>query len=168
MNDSKSILDAATTEYFAWLRQILAISSTALTLLIALRSQLVPENPTAIWLLQLSWVSLMATIAFALWGTAGHHALLLKAASIYRHKERTRDPRNETISVPRRYMLCAKFAPWAFLSALVCLGVFGVLNIGTHSVNKQPIATPGPTTAPTANGRTLPAPSTPPDISTNA
>ena len=78
MDSAKSVLDAATVEYFAWLRQILTLSSTSLTVLIALRSQLVPEHPQSIWLLQLTWIALMTTIASALWATAGHHKLLLR------------------------------------------------------------------------------------------
>jgi len=151
MNSAKSVLDAATNEYFAWLRQILTLSSTSLTVLIALRSQLVPEHPESIWLLQITWIALMIAIASSTWGTAGHHKLLLRGYESYRRAEETMDPRSERITVPRFYLLCGKTAPVAFLVALICLGVFGVLNVGTPQANKSTIATPVATTEATTN-----------------
>jgi len=168
MDSAKSVLDAATVEYFAWLRQILTLSSTSLTVLIALRSQLVPEHPQSIWLLQLTWIALMIAIASALWGTAGYHKVLMRLYVSHRRAEQIRDQTSEMIPVPRFYLRCGKIAPFAFLVALLSLGVFGVLNIGTHSVNK-PATLPAGTTAPAIPlGLTDPIPNTPHNTPTNA
>ncbi len=67
--------------YYDWLRQLLGLSSGALTLLVALQRTYIPIHPLGLPLLQLCWGLLALTVLSTLTALYGESATLLGAAN---------------------------------------------------------------------------------------
>lgn len=72
--------------YFNWIRQIVTLSASGLTLLVALQKNYVPQNPTGLWLLQLCWCLLAISIVSGLLVLFGESQRNLDAANYLRKK----------------------------------------------------------------------------------
>jgi len=122
--------DEATNEYYAWLRQILTLSSGSLTVLVSFRNQILPSYPKAIVLLQLSWFLFAVSIVLVLFALRGHHILLFHAAHDYYQAAiaQKKDTVQET-KVPGIYSKFGIAVPWVFVSAVVALTLFGIVNL---------------------------------------
>ncbi|MCD0459942.1 hypothetical protein [Roseiconus lacunae] len=128
-NRITDLIDKGTEEYFAWLRQILTISSGSLTLLIALRTKFVPAEPRCLLLLQIAWVLLAMTVLASLLALGGYQKLFLRSASILKNMQETGIRYNSYLVVPQPYRFFGTLAPYAFAASLTCLCIFGVTNL---------------------------------------
>jgi hypothetical protein len=131
--------------YYDWLRQILGLSSGALTLLVALQGNYIPQHPVGLPLLQLCWGLLALSILSALLALYGESAIPLEAANHLR-----RMVRDEGEAVAALYVRNNTFAPspaiygWArkstvlsFALSVVLIALFGVINL-SHPAQPEP------------------------------
>jgi len=144
LDELERLITAGTTEYIAWLRGILTLSSGGLTLLVALQGQFVPESPRLIALLQFSWILLAVAVVLSLFGVAGFHKLYFSAVQSVLMG--ARNPESGAVGriappvpIPEPYRSCGRIAPWAFVLAIVSLCIFGIANLPSRS----PASTPG-------------------------
>lgn len=66
--------------HFAWARDVIKLSASALALTVSLQSLFVKTHPQAIWLLAVSWASLASAILCGLWSLRGEIDLYFTAA----------------------------------------------------------------------------------------
>jgi len=124
------LTDEATTEYYAWLKQILTLASGSLTVLVALRNQILPADPKAILLLQLSWLLFAAAIILALFALRGQHILLFHTArDLYQAATNPKIEKVGMTTAPKIYSKIGQATPWIFVSAVVALALFGIVNL---------------------------------------
>ncbi len=82
----KTLLSQRKAPYYNWVRQLIILSSSGLTLLVALQKNYVPQNPMGLWLLQLCWCFLAISIVFGLLVLFGESQTLLGAVKYLRKK----------------------------------------------------------------------------------
>jgi len=124
--------------YYDWLRQIVTLCSGALTLLVALQNNYVPQHPSGLWLLQFCWLSLACSILsgmVALYGESGIHVdahnrigrmrRTFGDAQTVAHIQANNSPR-----VKKVYTIAAKATFYCFVVSVLLLTVFGVVNVG--------------------------------------
>lgn len=135
----RSHLAAYGEQVHAWYRQLLALSSGGLTLLVALQEVYVPANPSAVWALQLCWISLglcvMASLLL-LWGRAQTRldgANILRRTRLEHSDQAAIDLLRRTGGVyytERRIFSVARYLQTAtFLLALSALIWFAIRNL---------------------------------------
>jgi len=123
----------------AWHRELLALSSAALTLLVALQRSYVPADPLDTWALQLCWVSLALCVLFSLLLLWGRAQTRLDGANILRGK-RVQSSDQAALEMlratggiyfrERRLFTVARYLQAAtFLTALCALTWFAVANV---------------------------------------
>lgn len=116
--------------YYAWVRQMMAITSGQLTILVALKSTLVPAAPVLLWTLGATWIVLAISLLLAaliLWGEHDVHARM--AMAIERRSQVGEDLGGLTV-VPRAICTIARIGfPWTLASSLFFLCVFALANI---------------------------------------
>lgn len=123
--------------YYAWLRQILGLSSGALTLLVALQGSYIPQHPVGLPLLQWCWCLLALTILSVLVALYGESAIPLAAANelrkIWRDQGYTAIVlylRNNSTTSPSPIYLCsAQIAICSFALSVVAMMSFAILNL---------------------------------------
>ena len=134
-DELERLVTTGTSEYFAWIRGILTLSSGGLTLLVALQGQFVPKAPRLLFLLQFSWILLAVAVVLSLFGVAGLHKLYFAAVvelvlKEAHSRESARGGRlAPPLPIPEPYRSCGRIAPWAFVLAIVSLCMFGVANL---------------------------------------
>jgi len=144
LDEIERLLTAGTSEYIAWLRSILTLSSGGLTLLVALQGQFVPQSPRLILLLQFSWILLAVSVLLSLFGVAGLHRLYFAAVvKLVLEESRNQgteagDRRAPPIPMPEPYRSCGRIAPWAFVLAILSLCAFGIANLPRQSPASTP------------------------------
>ena len=132
------ITDDATNEYYAWLKQILTLASGSLTILVALRNQILPEHPQGLILLQLSWFLFALSIILALFALRGHHILLFHTArDLFQAATNQKNEKVGMTTTPKLYSRLGQITPWVFVSAVVLLTLFGILNL-TQGAKTRP------------------------------
>ena len=138
LNSYGQIIDEATKEYYAWLKQILTLASGSLTVLIALRNQILPEHPQYLILLQISWILFALAIVLALFALRGHHILLFHTAQDFRQAATSQS--SDTVAgmtkAPDIYTRFGQIVPLVFVSAVVALSLFGILNLSQGAKTK--------------------------------
>ena len=130
--------------YQKWIQHLVALSSGGLTLLISLQSHYLPQNPSAIWMLQASWILLaIATISgiVAVYAPAKTH--MDAAVSIRIARMEVADPEaysrvvkeggTKTRSV---YTWSAKVLFVSFVMALISLVAFACINTSKKLPNQ--------------------------------
>jgi hypothetical protein len=118
------ITDDATNEYYAWLKQILTLASGSLTVLVALRNQILPEHPQGLILLQLSWFLFALSIILALFALRGHHILLFHTArDLFQAATGQKSDKVGATTTPKLYSKLGQTTPWVFVSAVVLLSL---------------------------------------------
>lgn len=124
------LTDEATSEYYAWLKQILTLASGSLTILVALRNQILPDVPKTIYLLQLSWLLFAVSIVLALFALRGHHILLFDAArDLYQSATGQKNKQAGGTTTRDIYTKIGRAVPWVFVAAVVALTLFGIVNL---------------------------------------
>ena len=126
--------------YYNWLRQILGLSSGALTLLVSLQGTYIPAHPLGLPLLQLCWGSLAASVVASLLALYGGSAIPLGAANHLRRlvasKGRefaTKYMREKGSAMPPRIYTWSKAtATLCFAIAVVLMASFAMINLSHH------------------------------------
>jgi hypothetical protein len=122
-----------------WLRQIVTLSSGALTLLVGLQSQYVPQHPKGLILLRASWGLLAVAVLAGIVALRGEWQTWLDATSRLRSLRQTRGDAAAAASLsaddsyrPRQIFLVATQATfWAFAFAVLLLATFAIWNLGS-------------------------------------
>lgn len=123
--------------YYAWLRQILGLSSGALTLLVALQGSYIPQHPVGLPLLRWCWCLLALTILSVLVALYGESAIPLAAANGLRKIWRDQGEaavaahlrNNSSPPSPAIYLWSARVAICAFALAVIAMASFAILNL---------------------------------------
>jgi hypothetical protein len=124
-----------------WLRQLVSLSSAALTLLVGLQSHYIPQRPIALWLLRLCWGSLAIVVLAGVVSLRSEWQTPLDAAKALR-KERDLLGDEETARrmvhnadhLPRRFsQIAVRCTFWFFVLSVVTLATFAILNLGAAS-----------------------------------
>ncbi|MDF7808396.1 hypothetical protein P4E94_13155 [Pontiellaceae bacterium B12219] len=132
------LIDEGTLAYFTWIKQILTLSVGSLTILIGLRNQIAPGIPQASIILQISWFLFAASIVLSLFALQGQHILLFHTAQDCLNAVKSgMDKGAGSVSIPNKYRICGQITPWVFVSAIVSLTLFGILNL-TPVPNTKP------------------------------
>ena len=119
--------------YYAWIRHIIALSSGALTLLIAFKNNYVPANPEHLILLKACWVFLILTILLGIVASYGETSVLLdvrKKSIEFRNLPLEQRLNHQIFAEPRKSIFYAQRAvPLTFGGSLLFLALFAVLNV---------------------------------------
>jgi hypothetical protein len=129
-------ISESTEKHYAWVRQMLALCTGSLTLLVALHKSFVPESPTVPWLLQATWIGLGVSVALAaiiLHGEAVH--LRDRAAKeletfFEQVKSGERKVSVDLTDAPKRYEIAGRAFPWVLAVSLISLVCFALFNVG--------------------------------------
>jgi hypothetical protein len=126
-----------TEKYYNWARHIVTLSGSALTLLVSLQKNYVPQKPDQIWILQLCWTLLAVSILSGSIVLYGEQQNVFDARKKLVHRRREVGDAALTIELsngwnytPRKifhffYNLMAA----GFSLSLVCLAWFSSLNL---------------------------------------
>ena len=123
--------------YYPWVRHVVTLASGALTVLVSLQNNYVPENPHGLSLLILCWVGLFLSISMGVVALYGEAQTPLDAAqNIRRMRKKYGDDlaakhlENNSAANPRKsFLLAQKALPLAFVGSLCCLCLFAILNL---------------------------------------
>jgi hypothetical protein len=137
LSEYRQLADEATLVYFAWMKQILNLSSGSLTILIALRSQLAPGTQKATILLQISWILFALSIVLSLFALQGHHLLLIHTAQDLIQSAKAQKTNSAGfVPYPTARRKIGQIVPWIFVSAIVFLTLFGIVNLTPDTKTK--------------------------------
>jgi hypothetical protein len=122
-----------------WLRQLVTLSSGALTLLVGLQGQYVPQHAKGLVLLRLSWGFLAVAVLAGIVALRGEWQTPLDATSRLRELRGVHGDAAATASLladdsyrPRRvFVLATEATFWAFVLAVVSLAAFAMWNLGS-------------------------------------
>lgn len=137
--ERRLILDYSEKRY-QWHKQLTSLCAGGLTLLISFQTSYVPENPDNLILLKICWASLTIAIISGVLALVGAAQTPLDIA-VYLSRNRTKhgdsqviQHLNETNGIAKReripYMIAERLLVATFLTALVSLAVFAILNAG--------------------------------------
>lgn len=121
-----------------WLRQLVGLSSGALTLLVGLQSHYIPQHPKGLWLLRLCWGCLAIAVLAGVVALRGEWQTPLDAYSDLRWMRHTRgdaaaatDLMTNSGHAPRPVFHRAARATFlCFCVAVLALAAFAVWNLG--------------------------------------
>ena len=123
--------------HFAWVRHIVTLSASGLTLLVGLKNNYIPLNPQYVFLIQLCWASLAASIASGLLVLFGASQSLLDAANHIKAQRAEHGDQQTALSTidsigykPRPIFRKAfHVMVFFFLVSLLSLCVFATVNV---------------------------------------
>lgn len=123
--------------YYSWLRYVVTLASGSLTLLVALKSNYVPNNPQGLWLLQLCWMVLVLSILGGVLALHGEYRTPLDlAAEIRKNQAEHGDHYTEKMlddslaTSPRKlFLIAGKSVFPLYALSLVLLVAFAALNL---------------------------------------
>lgn len=122
-----------------WLRQLVTLSSGALTLLVGLQGQYVPQHPKGLILLRASWGLLAVAVLAGIVALRGEWQTLLDATFELGRLRQTRGDVAAIASLstdssyrPRKtFLVATQVTFWAFAFAVLLLAVFAIWNLGS-------------------------------------
>jgi hypothetical protein len=122
-----------------WLRQLVTLSSGALTLLVGLQSHYIPQHPTALWLLRLCWGSLAIAVLAGVVALRGEwqtpldaYSALRRMRAIHGDAAAAADLMADSGHSPRPvFDLAVRACFWCFVFSVLTLAVFAILNVAT-------------------------------------
>jgi len=131
--------------YYDWLRQILGLSSGALTLLVALQGNYIPQHPRGLLLLQLCWGLLALSILSALLALYGESAIPLDAVNALQKIRREQGEMAAALHIHNNafadskpiYARATKVAVLAFALSVILVALFGIMNL-SHPPPQEP------------------------------
>lgn len=128
----RRLTDLHRAAYYAWIRQVVTLSSGSLTLLVGLQKHYLPSTPHNLWLLKSCWGGLTLSILLgvvALYGEAQSPLIGLNEIENNECLYRAEGGRRSTIFLPKGYEIAQKLLAWTFSGSLTCLFFFAVLNL---------------------------------------
>ena len=138
------LADEGNSRYFAWTRQMLTLASSGLVLLVSLQNSYLTLSSQYLWLLQLCWAGLAASICLATIVLHGEGQSFFDAANQL-SKTHQREGEEGVIRLVKRfyvsrwqYTLAGKVLPWALAVALLSLASFASLNLGSDQSRNTP------------------------------
>ena len=136
-NIEKILFQKWEKSYFAWVRHIVTLSASGLTLLIGLKNNYIPSAPQHLWLIQLCWCLLAVSIASGLLVLYGEGQTYLEAHN--KIKKGRNDRGDEQTAVVSKlkpfytmrpiFQIFSHILVGCFLLSLFSLCVFAVKNI---------------------------------------
>jgi hypothetical protein len=121
--------DESITQYHQWVGQMLNLCVGSMTLLVALKSHLIPTEPRGLWLMQLCWILLACSIAAASVILHSKHVMVSDIAKGLASMAKGEMELAPVGVRPSRFSeLCSKSFPWFLVGSLGCLALFAVLN----------------------------------------
>ena len=123
--------------YYKWIRHVVSLASGALTILVALQNNYMPDNPQGLPLLILCWVGLFLSIALGVVALFGEAQTPLDAAKNIRKRRATHGDnqvaqqmeKNSGTNVRKSFLFAQKALPWCFVASLCCLCLFSIMNL---------------------------------------
>lgn len=126
---ASDVFNDAQVQYHQWVGQMMNLSVGSITVLIALRSNLIPDSPRYLWLLQICWVSLATSIVIASVILHSRQEMLYQVG-VELSKMATGAKPLEPIGVPPNVLckLSMRALPYTLAIAICTLTAFAVLN----------------------------------------
>jgi hypothetical protein len=132
--------------YYDWLRQILGLSSGALTLLVALQGNYIPQHPEGLPLLQLCWGLLALSILSALVALYGESAIPLDAANALQKIRREKGEMAAALHIQNNNFAESKpiygrariTTIYSFAFSVILMALFAIMNL-SHSQQQEPL-----------------------------
>jgi hypothetical protein len=131
VRQASEVANESVTIYHQWVGQMLNLAVGSMTLLVALKSHLIPSEPRHLWLLQACWILLAGSIASASVILHSKHLMLSKNASdLLKIASGSEPSRFLTAKSGFCAELSSKALPWLLSCALISLALFAVFNTG--------------------------------------
>ncbi len=123
--------------YYNWIKHVVTLASGALTILVSLQSNYIPDNPKGLPLLILCWVGLVLSISLGVVALFGEAQTPLDAAkNIRKNRQQYGDAhvanameKNSATNPRKNFLYAQKVLPWLFVASLCSLCIFAVINL---------------------------------------
>jgi len=133
----RRLLKEHTRTLYEWQRQVVQLGTGALTLLVTLQEQYVPEHPRWLALLAASWVLLALSVTTGVVGLRGESQTLLDLANELRQRRRQGGEALAAAHMtavggraPRRIFVLARACmSWSLVLGLVAFATFAIANL---------------------------------------
>jgi hypothetical protein len=125
--------------FYEWIRHVVGLSTASLTLLVALQSHYIPNDPKGIWLLAVCWLSLALSVISGVLALRGEYQTPLDAARNLREKRRAHGDAETVAWVARGSGYIPRpIFKWA-RGVMVCSFLLGVVSIAVFAVWNLPL-----------------------------
>lgn len=134
------LLEDHSSTYYQWIKNLITLASSVLVALISFRNAYIPQNPTAIWLLQCCWSFLFGTAVLgqlALYGqTHAPFEAALRLEDVLKKSKKEKENafavaavQGVTAAPSRLFHFASQIAVVLFVLALFVLVLFAAINM---------------------------------------
>lgn len=133
----RRLIETHRNAYYGWVRHVVTLASGSLTVLVALQSNYIPDNPQGLPLLILCWVGLVLSILLGVAALFGEAQTPLDAAQNLRelrhkfgdnHAAKLLE-QNISTKPKKGFLYAQKALPYFFVGSLCCLCAFAIINL---------------------------------------